>query len=422
MNILILGGGGREHALGWKLSQSSRVEKILFSPGNGGTLNVGENVNLDLADHSSVLSWIEKQKIDLVVVGPDEYLAQGVVDSLYEKVKVFGPTKAAAEIEWSKAYAKQFMAEEGIPTAKFATFSEMDEAQRYIREEKFPLVIKADGLALGKGVVIARTLEEANQALTTIMKEKIYGSAGNKVVIEEFLTGKEISIHAFCDGETAILFPSSQDHKQAFDNDEGPNTGGMGTIAPVPGVSEAQLTEIQEKIIIPTLQGLKKRGRTFLGLLFPGVMLTSGGPKVIEFNARFGDPETQSYMRLLKTDLLEILLACVGGKLMSQKVEWEKGYACCVVLASGGYPHEYKKGISIHGLETADTNGVVVFQAGTRFQEEQLVTNGGRVLGVTTTGESLEEALDKAYTLTQHIHFEGMQFRKDIGQKALTNR
>lgn len=418
MNILILGSGGREHALGWKLAQSSQVDQIFFFPGNGGTLELGKNIVFDITDHAAVLSWVQENDIQLVIVGSDDYLAQGIVDSLQKEVLVFGPTKAAAEIEWSKSFAKRLMQEEGIPTALFKIFSDIEEARTYITSQKFPLVIKADGLALGKGVTIAQSLGEAEEALLALLKEKSLGKAGESIVIEEYLEGKEISIHAFCSQETAILFPSAQDHKRAFDNDKGPNTGGMGTIVPVPGVTEEQLQEIKEKIVIPTLQALKRRGRDFSGVLFPGIMFTKEGPKVIEFNARFGDPETQSYMRLLETDLLEIILACIKRKLSSLEIKWKEESACCIIAASAGYPGKYDSSFPIQGLDESKDKDIVFFQAGTTAKDGKVLTNGGRVLGATSVKNTLEEALESAYKAIGEVQFEGIWYRKDIGKKS----
>ena len=418
MNIIIIGSGGREHSLAWKLKQSPKVKNIFVAPGNAGTALVATNI--PLLKSEDIISWIKENPVDLVVVGPDDYLAEGIVDKLQEiNVPVFGPTKLAAEIEWSKSFAKQFMKEENILTAKFEIFSNLEKAKSYVKDHSFPLVIKANGLALGKGVVVAHDIGEANLALNEIMKDKVFGKAGDKVIIEEFLEGDEISVHAFCDGERAVLFPPSQDHKKALDGDKGKNTGGMGTIAPVPWITKTQMKKIEQKIVIPTLLALKKRGRPFKGILFPGVMMTKDGPKVIEFNARFGDPETQSYIRLLESDLFPILLSCVNGILDKQEIIWSKKSACCVVCASGGYPQKYEKGKVIKGLSNIKSNGIEVFYAGTKFDKGKVFTNGGRVLGVTSIGNGLNEAINKAYKAIEFISFEGMQYRKDIGKKSL---
>ena len=418
MKVLVIGSGGREHALVWKLKQSPTVRDIFVAPGNAGTAQMA--TNLLLSTTNEIVDWLKKNRADLVVVGPDSYLEEGIVDKIKELgIPVFGPTKAATEIEWSKSFAKQFMKEEGIPTASFHVFSDYKKASEYIKTQKFPLVIKANGLALGKGVVVAHNLSEAEQALKKMMNEKIFGSAGAEVVIEEYLQGREISIHAFCDGETAVLFPAAEDHKRIFDGDQGPNTGGMGTITPVPWVSKEMIEEIERKIVKPTIQALKKHGRLFQGILFPGVMITDEGPKVIEFNARFGDPETEVYMRILETDLVEILLACINGTLKKQKITWSEKSACCVVCASGGYPGKYETGKTISGLDTIHNKSVVVFHAGTKMDGNKAVTNGGRVLGVTAVGKNLKTALSKSYNAIKSVSFEGMQYRKDIGKKSL---
>jgi phosphoribosylamine--glycine ligase len=353
------------------------------------------------------------------VVGPDDYLAAGLVDTLSSHgIPAFGPTRAAAEVEWSKAYAKELMIEEGIPTASYETFTDYEAARAYVESQPCPIVIKASGLALGKGVVVAETQLEALEALSAIMLDKAHGDAGNEVVIEECLIGREISAHAFCDGGHAVLFPSVQDHKRIFDDDKGPNTGGMGTVAPVPWVSAEDMKAIEEEIVLPILRGLAKRGRPFKGVLFPGIMITDAGPKVIEINARFGDPETQSYMRLLESDLVDIMLACVLGTLSEQDVRWSSASACCVVAASAGYPAQYEKGKAIKGLDEVGDD-IVVFHAGTAMQDGTLVTSGGRVLGITATGTDLSEAIQRAYAAAGRLSFEGMYVRSDIGRKAL---
>jgi len=417
MDILVVGNGGREHALVWKLKQSKKVKNVFAAPGNAGTSLLAKNLELSKTDE--IIDWLKKKPIDLVVIGPDNYLAEGMTDKIQNiGIKVFGPTKAAAEIEWSKSYAKRLMQEEGIPTAKFKAFKDYIEAFEYVKSQEFPLVIKADGLALGKGVIIAENLEQAEKALADMMKSKIFGTAGNEIVIEEYLEGNEISVHAFCDGEHAVMFPASQDHKRIFDGDKGPNTGGMGTIAPVPWVTNEQMQEIKEKIILPTLMALKKRGRPFKGILFPGIMITKDGPRVIEFNARFGDPETQSYMRILESDLVDIMLACTDGTLEKENVKWSEKSACCIVCASNGYPGVYEKGKVIRGLQNVDKN-IVIFHAGTKTVDSEVVTNGGRVLGITAVADNLKESLVKAYKAIENISFDGMYYRNDIGFKSL---
>jgi len=420
INVLIIGSGGREHALAWKLEQSPRIGKLYVAPGNGGTRQVAENIPIEANDIDGLVQFAEKNEIGLTVVGPDDPLSLGIVDAFQARgLRIFGPTRAATEIESSKAFAKNLMSEAGIPTAIFKIFSEYDKALVYIREQGAPIVVKASGLALGKGVYVCKTLTQAEAALAEIMLDHIHKDAGNEVVVEEFLNGQEISIHAFCDGKTFTLLPPAQDHKPIHDGDEGKNTGGMGTIAPVLWVSADTLQTLGEQVVRPTLDALAKRGRQFSGLLYPGLKMTTNGPRVLEFNARFGDPETQSYMRLLKTDLFDILDACVDGTLAKLAIEWHSGFATCVVIASGGYPDEYKKGVPIRGVADAEhVPDVVVFHAGTSFDGE-LKTSGGRVLGVTAIGTTLREALDRAYEATQQIQFEGMQYRRDIGAKAL---
>jgi phosphoribosylamine--glycine ligase len=418
MDILIVGSGGREHALAWKLKQSPKVKTIFVAPGNAGTSQLAKN--LDLKSIEEIVEWLKANLVGLVVIGPDNYLAEGLVDRLDElKIPVFGPTKKAAEIEWSKAFAKELMKTEGIPTARYEIFDDLNKAQEYLLQQTFPVVIKANGLALGKGVIIANDLTTAKQAVTEIMGAKIFGEAGRQIIIEEYLSGQEISVHAFCDGKTALLFPAAKDHKRIFENDQGPNTGGMGTIAPVPGVTSGQMAEIREKVVIPTIRALSKRGRLFRGVLFPGIMLTDQGPKVIEFNARFGDPETQVYLPLLETDLLDILLACLNGTLDQQEIQWSNQSAACIVCASAGYPGPHQTGKIISGLNHLKNNDVIVFQAGTKLVGDETVTNGGRVLGVTATGKDLNEALANAYQNVNQISFEGMQYRPDIGRKAI---
>jgi phosphoribosylamine--glycine ligase len=420
-HVLIIGSGGREHALAWKLVRSPRIGKLYVASGNGGTRSIAENVAIKAVDVASLARFAEHNSIDLTVVGPDDPLALGVVDVFQSRgLRIFGPTRAAAQIEASKAFAKRLMRDNGIQTASFRIFRKYENALEYVRKHGAPIVVKASGLALGKGAYPCKTLAKAEKALAEIMLERAYKQAGNEVIVEEFLDGQEISIHALCDGKTSILLPTAQDHKPIFDGDQGKNTGGMGTIAPVPWVADQTLREVNEQIVRTTLQALAKKGRPFTGCLYPGLKITSEGPKVLEFNARFGDPETQSYMRLLKTDLLDMLDACVDRKLAELVVEWHSGFAVCVVLASGGYPGEYKKEIPIFGINEAErVPGVVVFHAGTMY-DNQLLTSGGRVLGVTATGSTLKNALDRAYEAVRCIRFDGMQFRKDIGAKAIT--
>lgn len=419
-NVLIISSGGREHALGWKLKQSPQVGKIYFAPGNAGTATIGESTNIAATDFPALIEFAKTNNIDLTVAGPDDILAAGIVDEFQKAgLKIFGASKQAAQIESSKAFAKKLMQEESIPTAKYQTFTDAEKAKAYVKEQGAPIVIKASGLALGKGVVVAQTLEEALDAVDDAMVKKVFGAAGMEVVIEEFLQGPEVSIHAFSDGENISLYPTSRDHKPIYEGNKGPNTGGMGTIAPLSEITQEQMEEIKNKIVLPAIRGMKKRGMTFVGSLYPGLMMTQDGPKVIEFNCRFGDPEFESYMRLLKTDIYDILVACVDGTLSDLKIEWDTKSACCIILASAGYPASSQKGIPISGLDTVKNNpDIVVFHLGTKQDGENVVTNGGRVLGVTATGKTLDEALNKAYSVIGEngIHFEGMQFRKDIGR------
>jgi len=419
-NVLVIGNGGREHAFVWKLAQSPRIGKLYVAPGNGGTRNIAENIAIEATDAKHLARFAKENSIDLTIVGPDDSLARGVVDVFQSRsLRIFGPTRSASQIETSKAFAKRLMRDNGIATASFRIFRKHKNALAYVRQHGAPIVVKANGLALGKGAYPCKKLTKAEKALSEIMLERTYKQAGNEVIIEEFLDGQEVSIHALCDGKTAIMLPTSQDHKARFDGDKGKNTGGMGTIAPIPWITDQTLREVNEQIIQPTLQALAKKGRTFTGCLYPGLKMTDEGPKILEFNARFGDPETQSYMRLLKTDLLDVLDACVDSKLAKLTVEWHSGFAVCVILASGGYPGKYKKGVPIFGTNEAEKiPGVVVFHAGTIFND-QLRTSGGRVLGVTATGDTLQQALNRAYKAIRCIKFKGMRFRKDIGAKAI---
>ena len=421
-NILIIGSGGREHAIGWKLKQSPNCGELFFAPGNGGTASLGTNLDIKTIDIQKLLEFVKNNKIDLTLAIPDDPLALGIVDEFRkEGLRIWGPTKNAAKLEWSKAFAKNFMERHNLPTAKFKVFTEYDEAKKYVEEKSFPVVIKASGLALGKGVIIAQTKEEALETLENILVKKVFGEAGDEVIIEEFLSGPEISIHVFSDGISYQIFPTSQDHKRIGENDIGLNTGGMGTIAPISFVSIEQFKEIEEKIVVPTLKGMKEEGNSFEGLLYPGLMLTKNGAKIIEYNSRFGDPETETYMRLLDTDLLDIFNAIVDKKLSGVEIKWKKCFACNIVLASGGYPEKYEKGKIISGIPEAEKEkDVIVFHAGTKYDENKnLVTNGGRVLGLSATGDTLKEALEKAYKAIEKIKFDGMYYRTDIGKKTL---
>ena len=419
-DVLVVGTYPREHALAWKIAQSPKVRTVYIAPGNGGTDNVAINVPIDVMGFEKLADFAEEKKIALTVVGPENPLAGGIVDVFQKRgLRIWGPTKAAAQIEASKAFSKTLMHEAGIPTAEFEIFTDYGQARRYVHEIGAPIVVKVDGLVFGKGAYVCMTLEEAEAALKEIMVDKVHNAAG-KVVIEEYLDGQEISIHAICDGKTSVLFPTSQDHKTVGEDDVGKMTGGMGVVAPIAWVSQDALTDIDARIVQPTLQALAKRGSPLVGMLYPGLKMTSKGPKVLEFNARFGCPEAEVYMRLMKSDAFELFSACVDGTLADFKVEWNSGYAVSIIIASGGYPDEYKKGLPITGIEEAEkVEGVVVFHAGTKRNGDELVTDGGRVLSVSAVGDTLKQALDRAYEAIGKIHFEGMHFRRDIGAKAL---
>lgn len=420
-NILIVGGGGREHAVGWKVKQSPRCGALYFAPGNAGTAELGTNIAIDATDILGLIEFAKATSINLTLALPDDPLSLGIVDS-FEAVglRIFGPTKEASQLESSKAFAKHFMESHNLPTASFKTFTSYPAAEEYLNTQAFPLVIKASGLALGKGVVICQDIAEARATLDSMLVQKTFGDAGSVVVIEEFMTGPEISTHAFSDGQTYKLFPISQDHKKAGEGDTGLNTGGMGTITPLPFVDQELLATIENQIVAPTLDAMQKSGAPFKGVLYPGLMLTPTGPKLLEYNARFGDPETQIYMRLLETDLLDIVDACIDQTLHELDITWSTMAACNIVLASGGYPGKYEKGKVISGIADAEADpDIIVFHAGTIMNEGQLVTNGGRVLGVSAVAPTLQEALDKAYSAIPKISFEGMQYRTDIGKKAL---
>lgn len=415
--ILVTGSGGREHALAWKLAQSPEVEKIYTAPGNAGTAPLGENVAIAAEDVEKLVEFAKANRIDFTIVGPDDALAAGVVDAFQKAgLKIFGPPAAAARLESSKAFAKEFMRRHGIPTADYREFTDCAEALDFCRSAKYPLVVKADGLALGKGVIIAQNLAEAEGAVRMCLEDGAFGAAGKRIVVEEFLEGVECSIHALVDGSSYLLLPDCRDHKKAFDGNTGPNTGGMGTISPSGSVDEALRARICREVLDPFLAGIQKDGIAFRGMLFPGLMLTAEGPKVLEFNCRWGDPETQVLVRRLRSDLLPLLEATAEGTLSEARPEWDERSAVCVILASGGYPGSYEKGKAISGLESAgETAGVVVFHAGTKAQAGQILTNGGRVLGVTALGANLTEARALAYSAADRISFEGVQRRNDIG-------
>ena len=415
--ILITGSGGREHALAWKLSQSPCVEKIFITPGNAGTAKIGENVSIPAEEVSSLLAFAKANGIDFTVVGPDDALAAGVVDAFEEAgLKIFGPRKAAARLESSKAFAKDFMIRHGIPTADYREFTDSAAAREYCRTSKYPLVVKADGLALGKGVIITANFAEADAALSLCMEDRAFGDAGIRVVVEEFLEGVECSIHALVDGSTYLLFPDCRDHKKARDGDQGPNTGGMGTISPSGSLDDALRARICSEILDRFIAGIQKDKLDFRGMLFPGLMLTASGPKVLEFNCRWGDPETQVLVRRLESDLLPLLESTAAGALGTQSPSWDSEAAVCVILASGGYPGSYDKGKAISGLADAgNLDGVEVFHAGTKASDDTILTNGGRVLGVTAKAATLESARSLAYQAADKISFEGVERRNDIG-------
>lgn len=417
MKILVIGSGGREHAILWKLSQSPRVTQLLCAPGNAGTAQLAINYPVAAADLPSLVALAKSQSVDLTIVGPDDPLAEGIVDLFQsEGLRIFGPCAAAALLESSKSFAKGFMVRHGIPTGESDSFSESEDAIEHCRMASYPLVVKADGLALGKGVVIAQNQTEAETAIKQMMVDKVFGDAGNTVVIEEFLTGPECSLHALVDRTHYLLFPDAKDHKRALDGDLGLNTGGMGTISPS-GVLDAAMQErVREEILEPFVKGLAADGLPFHGMLFPGLMITPEGPKVLEFNCRFGDPETQVLMCRLKTDLLDLIEATVDGKLSEMQPLWDDRVAVCIVLASAGYPGPIEKGKVITGLESASSDpDIVIFHAGTALKEGKVVTNGGRVLGITALGATLEEARSKAYAVADKIEFEGKHLRRDIG-------
>ena len=426
MNLLVVGGGGREHAIIKKLKENPAVTEIFCMPGNGGIAYDATCVPIGAMELDEMASFAQKNNIDFAVVGPDDPLANGAADRLLALgIPVFGPEANAALIEGSKVFAKELMKKYNIPTAEYEVFDTASAAMDYIKaKDRFPVVIKADGLALGKGVIIAENLAEAEQGVRTIMTDRIFGDSGNRVVIEEFLQGPEVSVLAFTDSKTMVPMVSSMDHKRALDNDRGPNTGGMGTVAPNPYYTEEIAARCMREIFLPTMHAMTAEGRPFRGCLYFGLMLTENGPKVIEYNCRFGDPETQVVLPLLSTDLLTVMQAVAGESLSDIDVTFEKGAACCVVAASGGYPGSYKKGISIEGLIKGQlpesvVPGALIFHAGTALGEDGLVTSGGRVLGVTAKAETLAEAVSKAYKAIESIHFDGMHFRKDIGSRAL---
>ncbi len=420
MKILVVGGGGREHAIIKALKKSPKISKIFALPGNGGIAEDAECVNIGACELEKIRDFAAENKVDFAVVAPDDPLVLGAVDLLNEAgIPCFGPNKKAAIIEGSKVFSKNLMKKYNIPTAAYEVFSDKESALAYLKGAKHPIVVKADGLALGKGVILAQTLKESEEAVCSIMEDKIFGESGSNIVIEEFLTGPEVSVLAFTDGKTVCPMVSSMDHKRAHDNDEGLNTGGMGTIAPNPYYTDEIADICMKTIFVPTIEAMKAEGRTFKGCLYFGLMLTPDGPKVIEYNCRFGDPEAQSVLSLLESDLLEIMLATESETLDKAEIKFSRGAACCVMAASGGYPTAYKKGYEMNLGNAASQQDVYLYHSGTALKDGKLVTSGGRVLGVTATGSTLEEAIDKAYNAVKEVSFTDMFYRSDIGQRAL---
>ncbi|MBM4278699.1 MAG: phosphoribosylamine--glycine ligase [Deltaproteobacteria bacterium] len=421
MKVLVVGGGGREHALVWKIGQSPKVSEIYCAPGNAGISEQATLVPIQANDLNSLLSFALKEKIDLTVVGPEEPLTRGIVDLFESKgLSIFGASQKAAELEGSKTFAKEMMKKYHLPTASYGVFEDRQRAIDYIQKQGAPIVVKADGLAAGKGVILCKTVEEAIQSVDQMMVEKIFGEAGKRVVIEEYLVGEEASYLAFTDGKVILPLASSQDHKAVFDGDEGPNTGGMGAYSPAPVVTDEVNQRIVEKVLRPIIQGMAEEGKPYKGVIYAGLMIHNGHPKVLEFNARFGDPETQPVLMRMKGDLIPILEACITGNLSRCKLEWENKASVCVVMASRGYPGAYQKGKVIEGLkEVARMEDVFVFHAGTALSDGKIMTNGGRVLGVTGLGMNIPKAIERAYEAVQKISWDGVHFRKDIGKKAL---
>ena len=421
MNILVIGSGGREHALAWKIAQSPHLKKLYVAPGNPGTQNLGENVDIDPSDVQALLDFAVKKKMDLTVVGPELPLTLGITDEFEKKgLKIFGPRKNAAELEGSKVFAKEFMFRHKIPTGKFKIADSPEKAKPIIDAEEFgfPVVIKADGLAAGKGVIVCKDKPEAYDAVNTIMVEKKFKDAGKRIVIEEFLTGEEVSFIVVTDGVQILPFVTTMDHKALLEGDKGPNTGGMGAISPSPFINKDLFSEVLKEIVFSTITRMLEEGRKYKGVLYVGLMLTEEGPKVLEYNCRFGDPETQPQMLRLKSDIVDIFLAALEGRLVEDHIQWSRKASGCVVLTSGGYPEKYKKGKKISGLEEFDlSSDVAIFHAGTKFEKDTYLTNGGRVLNVCASENTLAETLGKIYKAANKINFEDMYYRKDIGVK-----
>lgn len=418
MKVLIVGSGGREHAIAWSVAKSPKVDKIYCAPGNAGIAEFAECVNIKVMEFDKLVAFAKENAIDLTIIGMDDPLVGGVVDAFEsEGLRVFGPRKNAAIIEGSKAFSKDLMKKYKIPTAAYENFTDPDEAIKYLETAKMPIVLKADGLALGKGVLICNTLEEAKEGVKTLMLDKQFGDAGNEIVIEEFMTGREVSVLAFCDGKTIKCMTSAQDHKRAKDGDQGLNTGGMGTFSPSPFYNDEVEAFCEKYVYQSTIDAMASEGRPFTGILFTGLMITEDGPKVLEYNARFGDPEAQVVLPRMKNDIIDVMEACIDGKLSDVELEFEDNAAVCVVLASDGYPEKYDKGFEIKGLDTfKDKDGYYVFHAGTKFDGDKIVTNGGRVLGVVAKGENLKAARANAYKATEWIDFANKYKRNDIGK------
>jgi phosphoribosylamine--glycine ligase len=419
LKVLVVGSGGREHAIIWKLAKSERVDKIFCAPGNAGISELAQCVPIPATEVTKIADWAKDHEIDLTIIGMDDPLILGIVDKFEERgLRVFGPRQNAAILEGSKVFAKDLMKKYNIPTAGYEVFEEALIAKEYLKGCEYPVVLKADGLALGKGVLICQSVEEALVGVDEIMVDKKFGAAGSKMVVEEFMTGPEVSVLTFCDGENLIPMVSAQDHKRAFDNDEGLNTGGMGTFSPSRFYTEELAEECYEKLFVPSLKAMKLEGRPFTGIIFFGLMLTPSGPRVLEYNARFGDPEAQVVLTRLKTDLVDVFEAAIDGRLDELTLEWDDNSTVCVVLASGGYPVEYEKGYEITGLDQQkEEDGIYIFHAGTAMKEGKYVTNGGRVLGITAKGKNMDEARENAYKAVNEIDFLNKQYRTDIGIK-----
>ena len=420
MRVLVIGSGGREHALVWKIKQSPKVEKIFCAPGNAGTSEFADNIPIAADDIEGLLQFAMKKEIELTVVGPEQPLVMGIVDRFEVKgLRIFGPSASAAELEGSKSFSKDIMQKYGLPTAEYKIFTSAESATKYIQAKNCPLVVKADGLAAGKGVLLCRSSREALVAVDTIMRQRLFGEAGDQIVVEEFLEGQEISVLAFSDGQSVLLMDSAQDHKAVYDGDIGPNTGGMGAYSPAPVFTEIMRQKVRDKIMLPMVRAMQQEGRTYKGILYAGLMLTKTGPQILEFNARFGDPETQPLMVRMETDIIPLFEACIDGTLGQCQVNWKNKSSVCVVMTAEGYPGTYQKGEIISGLQNANsTPEVVVFHAGTKEQDGKVLTNGGRVLGVTATGANTESAIQRAYDAVGKVNWRGVHYRKDIGSRG----